>query len=169
MGKVKCVGIFLITFYQSLPTAVFCPQSFPAGCYCCFVCNFCSCNFAVVVFVCPFLWVIGDFGVLYEYMEEDNPVVGADGSDGGVGRAIGLALLEKSADEYIRLSDEVEKILVFVSEVQSIEVDDAVQGEAMVNVFRDDVVVVEPGVYREKMLAQAPMSFKRWFLSKKIL
>ena len=43
------------------------------------------------------------------------------------------------------------------------------QGAESVNVFRDDVVTVEAGVYREQMLAQAPMSFKRWFLSKKIL
>lgn len=93
----------------------------------------------------------------------------AAGSDGGVGRAIGLALLEKSADEYARLSGEVEKILAFVSEVQSVDVAAEEQDEGVVNVFRDDVVTVESGMYREQLLAQAPMSFKRWFLSKKIL
>ena len=91
------------------------------------------------------------------------------GSDGAVGRAIGLALLEKDAEQHARLSEEVEKILAFVSEVQSVEVREVLQGEELVNVFRDDAVSVEAEVYREKMLEQAPMSFKRWFLSKKIL
>ena len=102
-------------------------------------------------------------------MDESMSSTNVVGSDGGVERAIGLALLEKGMDESIRLSGEVEKILAFVSEVQSVEVDEVGQGDELVNMFRDDVVVVEAGVYREKMLAQAPMSFKRWFLSKKIL
>lgn len=101
----------------------------------------------------------------------DKHVSAADvaGAGSGVERAIGLALLEKSADERARLSGEVEKILAFVSEVQSVETGAGEQDDGKVNVFRDDVVSVEAGVYRERMLAQAPMSFKQWFLSKKIL
>ncbi len=102
-------------------------------------------------------------------MDESMSSTNVVGSDSGVEQAIGLALLEKGMDESIRLSGEVEKILAFVSEVQSVEVDEVGQGDELVNMFRDDVVVVEAGVYREKMLAQVPMSFKRWFLSKKIL
>ena len=108
------------------------------------------------------------FGVLWEYMDEHVSTTDAD-SGGAVERAIELALLEKSADESARLSGEVEKILAFVSEVQSTETGADGQDDGKVNVFRDDVVSVEVGVYREQMLAQAPMSFKRWFLSKKIL
>ena len=50
------------------------------------------------------------------------PLLTLPDQDDGVGRAIGLALLEKDAEGHIRLSDEVEKILAFVSEVQSVEV-----------------------------------------------
>ena len=91
------------------------------------------------------------------------------GQDDGVVRAIGLALLEKNADEQERLRSEVEKILAFVGEVQSVATDGVVHDGGVVNVFRDDVVTVEAGQYREEMLAQAPASFKQWFLSKKIL
>ena len=87
----------------------------------------------------------------------------------GVKRAISLALLEKDADARERLEGEVEKILAFVGEVQSVATDNTAQANGKVNVFRDDVVTVEAGVYREDMLAQAPASFKKWFLSKKIL
>ena len=94
--------------------------------------------------------------------------------DDGVERAIGLALLEKTADERVRLGGEVEKILAFVGEVQDVATDGVdsdvgSQGEERVNVFREDAVTVEAGQYREGMLGQAPASFKQWFLSKKIL
>ena len=102
-------------------------------------------------------------------MDENTPTTDVVGSGGAVERAIGLALLEKSAEESARLSGEVEKILAFVSEVQSTETGADGQDDGKVNVFRDDVVSVEAGMYREQMLAQAPMSFKQWFLSKKIL
>lgn len=110
-----------------------------------------------------------DFAVLWRYMEEDMSVDAVAGSEGGVERAIGLALLEKDADATAQLSSEVENILAFVSEVQSVEAGEVEQDGGAVNVFRDDVVTVEAEKYREGMLAQAPASFKRWFLSKKIL
>ena len=87
----------------------------------------------------------------------------------GVKRAISLALLEKDAEARERLEGEVEKILAFVGEVQSVVTDNAARDDGKVNVFRDDAVTVEAGAYREDMLAQAPVSFKQWFLSKKIL
>ena len=102
-------------------------------------------------------------------MDKNISIANIDGAADGVTRAIGLALLEKNADEQARLSNEVEKILTFVSEVQSVATDKVTQDNGKVNVFRDDVITVEAGVYREQMLAQAPATFKEWFLSKKIL
>ena len=98
-----------------------------------------------------------------------DTVSAGDDAAHGVKRAISLALLEKDAEARERLEGEVEKILVFVGEVQSVTTDAVAQDDGKVNVFRDDVVTVEAGEYREDMLAQAPASFKQWFLSKKIL
>ena len=102
-------------------------------------------------------------------MNESKAEDSANNAPDGVKRAIGLALLEKDAEAEAWLEGEVEKILAFVSEVQSIATNDATQDNGKVNIFRNDVVTVEAGEYREKMLAQAPGSFKQWFLSKKIL
>ena len=93
----------------------------------------------------------------------------AKGGENGVAQATGLALLEKNAEEQAQFADEVEKILAFVGEVQSVDTDDKGRDDGKTNIFREDTVTVETGVYREKMLAQAPSSFKKWFLSKKIL
>ena len=98
----------------------------------------------------------------------DTAPVGDDAAH-GVRRAISLAMLEKDAEARERLEGEVEKILAFVGEVQSVATDNAAQDDGKVNVYRDDAVTVEAGVYRDDMLAQAPASFKKWFLSKKIL
>ena len=87
----------------------------------------------------------------------------------GISRAIELSLLKKSEDEQTHFSDEIEKILKFVSDVQSISSEEVPDKNRKVNVFRKDKVTVEAGVYQEKMLAQAPNKFKKWFLSKKIL
>lgn len=87
----------------------------------------------------------------------------------GVFCAIQLALLEKSEEEEARFSGEVEKILAFVSDVQSVDTKAVSDVDSKTNVFRDDAVTVEAGIYREHMLAQAPNTFKKWFLSKKIL
>lgn len=84
-------------------------------------------------------------------------------------RAIQLALLEKSDEEQVRFGGEVEKILAFVSDVQSIDAEDVAGVVGSTNVFRDDVVTVESELYREELLAQAPNVFKQYFLSKKIL
>ena len=89
--------------------------------------------------------------------------------DGNIFHAIELSLLEKSEKERIHFSDEVEKILTFVSDVQSVTSEEISNTNSRVNVFREDKVTVEAGVYREHMLAQAPNKFKNWFLSKKIL
>ena len=89
--------------------------------------------------------------------------------DDGIFRAIQLSLLEKSPKERLRFSDEVKKILTFVSEVQSVDTKEITDGEVKVNIFRDDAVTVKSGAYRAHMLEQAPNIFKNWFLSKKIL
>ena len=107
-------------------------------------------------------------GTMCDITTTDTVPAGDDAAR-GVKRAISLALLEKDAEARERLEGEVEKILTFVGEVQSVKTAGAVQDDGKVNVFRDDVVTVEAGVYREDMQAQAPASFKKWFLSKKIL
>ena len=84
-------------------------------------------------------------------------------------RAVELALIEKNDNEKARFGKEVEKILKFVSDVQSISSEEVPDKNGKVNVFRKDKIAVGAGVYREKMLAQAPNKFKNWFLSKKIL
>ena len=89
--------------------------------------------------------------------------------DHGISRAIELSLLKKSGDEQTRFSDEIEKILTFVSDVQAISSEEMPDKDSKVNVFREDKVTVEAGVFREEMLTQAPNKFKNWFLSKKIL
>ena len=95
------------------------------------------------------------------YMEEEK--------DSNILRAVALAQLEKSEEEQIQFSAEIEKILTFVSEVQSVDTKNAETSIGTTNVFRDDAVTVEPEKYREQMLEQAPATFKKWFLSKKIL
>lgn len=89
--------------------------------------------------------------------------------DSGIFHAVDLALLEKSREEKIHLSNEVEKILAFVSDVQTINTEEEADSIDRINIFRDDTVIVEAGIYRDRMLAQAPNTFKQWFLSKKIL
>ena len=84
-------------------------------------------------------------------------------------RAVRLAYVGEGGKDEANLGDEVERILAFVGEVQLIDTGSAQDAGGAVNVFRDDAVTAESGVYREQMLAQAPAKFKNWFLSKKIL
>ena len=89
-----------------------------------------------------------------------------------IDRAVRLSLLEKSEEERKKFHTEIEKILAFVDEVQSVDIPsdvDEKQHIGRVNVFRDDVVTVPAGTYREALLTQAPARHKDWFLSKKIL
>ena len=89
--------------------------------------------------------------------------------DDSIFRAIELALIEKSEEERMRFGGEVEKILAFVSDVQLISTGEVQESTGRTNVFRDDVVTVESGMYRAEMLLQAHERFKKYFLSKKIL
>ena len=84
-------------------------------------------------------------------------------------RAVELTLIEKNDKERERFGGEIEKILTFVSDVQSIETNEKPGTSGRINVFREDKVTVESGKYREEMLTQAPNRFKQYFLSKKIL
>lgn len=93
----------------------------------------------------------------YVYMKDDD-----------ISRAIRLCLFEEGhADQ--SLHDEVSKILSFVADVRSVDTDTDAVSSGAVNVFRDDVVTVSQGAFRDHMLDQAPSRFKDWFLSKKIL
>ena len=84
-------------------------------------------------------------------------------------RAIQLSYLNRDEKECAALHTDVEKILSFVAAVRSIDTPATATSSARVNVFRDDVVTIPAGTYREQMLARAPETFKNWFLSKKIL
>lgn len=86
-----------------------------------------------------------------------------------INRAISLSLIHKSEAEAAQLHNEVEKILAFVQEIQKIETIATKDADKQVNVFRDDVVTVPAGSWREKLLAQAPAQFKNWIVTKKIL
>ncbi len=86
-----------------------------------------------------------------------------------ISRAIHLSLFEKSDAEQKALHTDVEKILSFVADIQSIDTSTTAETAAKTNIFRDDVVTVPPGAFREQILGQAPNRFKDWFLSKKIL
>ena len=90
-------------------------------------------------------------------MEEYNDVVG---------RALKLSLLSTASPDALR--DEVEQVLAFVAEVQSVE-GESTPVSVRENVFREDTVTVAPGTYTEVALALAPQHYKSWFLSKKIL
>ena len=87
----------------------------------------------------------------------------------GIVRAVRLSLLEKPEAEREQFRVEVERILAFVEDVQSIDTGDSGGAVGRVNVFREDAVTVPAGMYRERMLEQAPARYKEWFVSKKIL
>ena len=91
------------------------------------------------------------------------------GKEDAIMRAVRLSLLEKPEAERERFSVEVERILAFVEDVQSIDTENTGDAVGRVNVFREDAVTVPAGEYRERMLAQAPARYKEWFVSKKIL
>ena len=87
----------------------------------------------------------------------------------GISKAVSLSLIAKSDLEQEALLGEVESILEYVKDVQSISNGNKNKIKQKVNIFREDLVSVDAGKYTEKMLSQAPARFKEWFLSKKIL
>lgn len=86
-----------------------------------------------------------------------------------IARAIKLSLIHRSEEEEEQLHNEVEKILGFVQQVQQMDVQDIPQKDKRCNIFREDVITVPGGMWKEKMLAQAPQRIKDWFATKKIL
>ena len=86
-----------------------------------------------------------------------------------ISRAIQLSLLEKNDEEQKALYKDVENILDFIADVRKLSATTESGTRQRVNVFREDVVTVPAGTYREQILANAPKHFRHWFLSKKIL
>ena len=84
-------------------------------------------------------------------------------------RAIQLSLLEKDKKEQAAFHTTIERVLSFVAAVADVDLPKQQSSPERVSVFRDDVVTVPRGTYREPMLAQAPAKHLQWFLSKKIL
>lgn len=89
-------------------------------------------------------------------------------TEDAISRAIRLALLD-AGTAHTSLRDDVEKILSFVADVQSVDTSLSAGSVGVENVFRDDAVTVKPGSFRDAMLSQAPVRHKNWFVSKKIL
>lgn len=85
-----------------------------------------------------------------------------------VERAIRLSLIDMDERARQSFTKEIRDILSFVAAVQTVETDSLpVQGKK--NVLRDDVVTVKEGAYHDAVIRQAPASYRRWLVSKKII
>ena len=90
-------------------------------------------------------------------------------SEKNIARAILLSLIKKSEVEQEKLLTEVESILNFVADIQSIKNTGGYSINSGTNVFREDVISVQDKEFKEKMLTQAPVKFKDFIVSKKVL
>ena len=86
-----------------------------------------------------------------------------------ISRAIKLSLIHRSDEEEQQLHNEVENILKFIKVIQTMQGTQPQQSLRRTNVFRSDRVTVSGGVWREKILNQAPITIKNWIATKKIL
>ena len=89
--------------------------------------------------------------------------------ESNIARAVGLALIKKDEKEQKELLKDVQDILKYVEDVQSIEVVENDASRINTNIFREDVISVPAYTFTKQMLDQAPAKYKEWFLSKKIL
>ncbi len=83
-----------------------------------------------------------------------------------------LARIEIGDNEAESLSHEFETILDYVGEIKNIKVLPLVsdsQGKTLRNIMRKDAEPHEPGIYTEKILAQAPAREGNYIKVKKIL
>lgn len=82
-----------------------------------------------------------------------------------------LARIKISDDEVDTLQTDITSVLAYVSVVNDIaaEADLTKKEGAVYNVFREDVVTVEPNTYTEDLLAEAPETKGRFLAVKKIL
>lgn len=83
----------------------------------------------------------------------------------------GLARIKLSDNEVEKLSGEIESILSYVSAVNDVVKDGALEKKvgAVFNVFREDEVTNEPGEFTEAILEEMPERDGRYLKVKKIL
>jgi aspartyl-tRNA(Asn)/glutamyl-tRNA(Gln) amidotransferase subunit C len=80
-----------------------------------------------------------------------------------------LARIEISAEEARAFASEIESILSYVSEIQSVATTGNMEREGECNVVREDGEPHESGVYTEALLAGAPQTERGYVKVKKIL
>lgn len=76
--------------------------------------------------------------------------------------AVKLSLFNKEEIGFESLKDDVKNILKYVEDISSIDSKDEFVKNQITNVFREDEVTVEKGVFREAMLKLAPSVYKNW-------
>jgi aspartyl/glutamyl-tRNA(Asn/Gln) amidotransferase C subunit len=82
-----------------------------------------------------------------------------------------LSRIRISDDEAEALLGEIESVLAYVSEVNTIAAEQTLEKKvgARYNIFREDIVTNEGGTYTEAILKEAPHVQGRHFAVKKIL
>ena len=80
-----------------------------------------------------------------------------------------LARIELSEDEKNSLLSDMEDILGYVSQIESIPTKEVSEEFPVRNVMRDDVVTHIKGQYTEDLLSNAPAREGNWLKVKKIL
>lgn len=82
-----------------------------------------------------------------------------------------LSRIKLTDSEVEAFRSEIDSVLAYVSEINSITADTALTKKvgARYNIFRDDVVTIAPDQYSERLLAEAPSLKGRHLKVKKIL
>lgn len=80
-----------------------------------------------------------------------------------------LARLEVPEAELEKLQQEIPTILAFVETIQGVDTSAVEKTPTLRNVMRDDANPHEPGIYTEKLLAQAPARKDGRFVVKQVI
>lgn len=82
-----------------------------------------------------------------------------------------LSLLAVDDNELDKLTGEIDSILEYISDINTLTSLDGVEREkpTLYNIMREDVVTNETGVYTEKILDEAPKTKNGYLQVKKIL
>jgi len=82
-----------------------------------------------------------------------------------------LSRIEVASEEFSALQKDLDGILNYVSELQSVEINGSNEQtpDLLINVMREDVAPHKGGVYSEDILSQAPKTKDGYISVKKIL
>jgi len=80
-----------------------------------------------------------------------------------------LARIEMSEDEKKELLGDLQSILGYVDQIESVDVDDVEPDYTLTNVMREDENPHEKGVYTEELLGSAPREKDGYIKVKQIL